>query len=84
MSVAPLKLPWTSEALVRDTSAALGEPEWLVAERMDALARIADTPAEPNQLFTPYLDMRAVDFGAVEPSAPKPGVVGDGDRSTTM
>jgi Fe-S cluster assembly protein SufB len=73
VSVAPLKLPWASEALVRSTSEALREPEWLLAERMDAFARIADTPAEPNQLFTPYLDLRAVDFAAAEPSVPTPG-----------
>jgi Fe-S cluster assembly scaffold protein SufB len=39
---------------------------------MDALARIAETPSEPNQLFTPYLDLRAVDFSAVEPYPPTP------------
>jgi Fe-S cluster assembly protein SufB len=77
VSVAPLKLPWATEALIRGTSAALHEPDWLLAERMDALGRIADTPAEPNQLFTPYLDLRAVDFGAVEPYPPASGTDGD-------
>ena len=77
MSIAPLSLPWASESHVRSTSEALGEPEWLLAERMDALARIIDTPSEPNQLFTPYLDLRAVDFGAVQPYPPTAGIDGD-------
>jgi Fe-S cluster assembly scaffold protein SufB len=72
VSVAHLKIPWATESRVRGTSTALGEPDWLLAERMDALRRVGDTPAEPNQLFTPYLDLRAVDFGAVEPYPPTP------------
>jgi Fe-S cluster assembly scaffold protein SufB len=70
VSVAPLKLDWATEVHVRGTSNALGEPDWLLAERLDGLARIADLPAEPNQLFTPYLDLRAVDFAAIEPYSP--------------
>jgi Fe-S cluster assembly scaffold protein SufB len=77
VSVAPLSLPWATDVRVRDTSRALAEPAWLLAERMDALGRIADTPSEPNQLFTPYLDLRAVDFAAVEPYRPAAGIDGD-------
>lgn len=70
MSVAPLNLSWATESNVRGTSAALSEPEWLTADRLAALALVRQLPAEPNQLFTTYLDLRAVDFAAVEPHPP--------------
>ena len=72
MSVAPLNLSWATQTHVRGTSSALGEPDWLTADRLAALERVAELPAEPNQLFTPYLDLRAVDFAAVEPYPPTP------------
>jgi Fe-S cluster assembly protein SufD len=70
VNVAPLKLSWATETHVRGTSAALREPEWLRADRLAALQVLTDLPAEPNQLFITYLDLRAVDFGAVEPYPP--------------
>ena len=66
MSVAPLKLSWATPTHVRETSSALGEPDWLLADRLAALELVADLPAEPNQLFTTYLDLRAIDLAAVE------------------
>lgn len=72
MSVAPLKLSWATPTHVKGTSSALGEPDWLLADRLAALELLADLPAEPNQLFTTYLDLRAVDFAAVEPYPPTP------------
>ena len=72
MSVAPLNLDWATETHVRGTSSALSEPEWLAQDRLAALALVRELPAEPNQLFTSYLDLRAVDFGAVEPYPPTP------------
>ena len=72
MSVAPLKLSWATPTHVRGTSSALGEPDWLLADRLAALEALAALPAEPNQLFTTYLDLRAVDFAAVEPYPPTP------------
>jgi len=65
MSVPPLSLPFLSEEAARAASIAAGEPAWRLAARLDAVARAASQPAEPNQLFTPYLDLRAVRFGAV-------------------
>ena len=41
MSVAPLNLSWATAAHVRGTSRALGEPEWLTADRLAALERVA-------------------------------------------
>jgi Fe-S cluster assembly scaffold protein SufB len=67
VSVAPLNLPWATQTHVRGTSNALGEPEWLTADRLAALEQVAQLPAEPSQLFMNYLDLRAVDFAAVEP-----------------
>ncbi|MEA2623915.1 MAG: hypothetical protein QOH61_2825 [Chloroflexota bacterium] len=70
MSVAPLKLPFLTEEQVRVTSQSLGEPAWLLDERLDALGRVGRLPAESNQLFTPYLDLRQVRFADVDPYAP--------------
>ncbi len=72
MSVAPLKLSWATSTHVRGTSSALGEPDWLLADRLAALEALDALPAEPNQLFITYLDLRAVDFSAVEPYPPTP------------
>ena len=67
MSVAPLKLPWATDARVRGTSSESQEPTWLLDDRLAALSALSALPAEPNQLFTTYLDLRALDFAAVEP-----------------
>ena len=72
MSVAPLALDWATQTHARGTSSALGEPEWLTADRLAALERVAELPVEPNELFMTYLDLRAVDFAAVEPYPPMP------------
>lgn len=79
MSIAPLQLAWADEARVAATSRSLGEPEWLLADRLDALARVRTLPGEPNQLFTPYHDLRAVDFGAIEPYSFAPNAIADAD-----
>ena len=70
MSVAPLNLDWATETHVRGTSTALREPEWLTTDRLAALQLVRELPAEPNELFTSYIDLRAVDFAAVEPYPP--------------
>jgi Fe-S cluster assembly scaffold protein SufB len=72
VSVAPLNLSWATATHVRGTSSALGEPEWLTADRLAALERVRELPVEPNELFTSYIDLRAVDFAAVEPYPPAP------------
>jgi Fe-S cluster assembly scaffold protein SufB len=70
VSVAPLNLSWATGTHARGTSSALDEPEWLTADRLAALELVAQLPAEPNQLFMTYLDLRAIDFAAVEPYPP--------------
>ncbi len=79
MSVAPLNLNWATETHVRGTSSALGEPEWLTADRLAALERVRELPVEPNELFMTYLDLRTVDFAAVEPYPPQPAAECDTD-----
>ncbi|MEO7117797.1 MAG: SufD family Fe-S cluster assembly protein, partial [Candidatus Limnocylindrales bacterium] len=69
MSVAPLNLAFATEADAIEISKRLGEPAWLLDERVAAARAVATLPAESNQLFTPYLDLRTVKFGAIEPYA---------------
>ena len=80
MSVPPLKLPFLTQESVTQVSRALGEPDWLAAERHDAFGRVTELPAEANQLFTPYLDLRAARFVDITPyldSATAPGLTGE-------
>lgn len=63
MSVPALSLPFLSEEAARAASVGGREPGWRSAARLDALARVGTLPGEPNQLFTPYLDLRATRFG---------------------
>ncbi len=69
MSVPPLKLPFLDEAAARNRSRTADEPDWLLGERLDALRRAQELPAEANQLFTPYLDLRSARFAEIEPYA---------------
>jgi Fe-S cluster assembly scaffold protein SufB len=41
------------------------EPDWLAADRRAALAAFQASPLEPNQLYTPYLDLRTADLADV-------------------
>jgi Fe-S cluster assembly protein SufB len=69
MSVPALALPFLTEEAARAASIAAGEPSWRRDARLDAIARVASLPGEPNQLFTPYLDLRATRFGSVRLAA---------------
>jgi Fe-S cluster assembly scaffold protein SufB len=71
--VPPLRLAFVNEDTVRNASTEAGEPDWLRAERMDAVRRVAELPAESNQLFTPYLDLRSVRFADIS-TYPESGV----------
>ena len=44
--------------------AAVG-PDWLGADRRASLARVRALPIESNRLYTPYIDLRGADLGAV-------------------
>jgi Fe-S cluster assembly protein SufB len=62
-----LKLPFAGEDFVRQISADLEEPEWLLEERMDALRRYEELPIETNNLFTLYVDLRAAHWKDIDP-----------------
>ncbi|HEX8939136.1 MAG TPA: SufD family Fe-S cluster assembly protein [Candidatus Limnocylindrales bacterium] len=64
-----LTLAFADEATVRATSAALGEPDWLLADRLTALGRFAALPIEANALYTPYVDLRTARLADVRPAA---------------
>jgi Fe-S cluster assembly protein SufB len=63
----PLPLSFVTEAAIRAQAQAASEPDWFVAERMDAVRRFAELPTEINPLFTLYLDLRAAKLADVVP-----------------
>jgi Fe-S cluster assembly scaffold protein SufB len=69
---APTELTFTPDRALVESFAA-SEPDWLAADRRGALARFDSLPTEANQLYTPYIDLRAADLGEVvaypEPAA---------------
>ncbi len=52
-----LNLPFAGEETVRKVSAALEEPQWLLDDRLAALALYNELPVETNNLFTLYVDL---------------------------
>jgi Fe-S cluster assembly scaffold protein SufB len=60
-------------------------PDWLAADRRDALERYRTVAIEPNQLYTTYLDLRLADLSSArvygetsaEASPPAAGAAGD-------
>ncbi len=58
----PTELPLTflDRAFVEAVSDANEEPAWLRADRLAALERYASLPVESSQLYTSYLDLRAM------------------------
>ncbi|HET7676440.1 MAG TPA: SufD family Fe-S cluster assembly protein [Candidatus Limnocylindrales bacterium] len=60
-------LGFATEDLVRSLSRDLEEPDWLLEQRLAALARYAESPIERNRLWTTYVDLRPVRFAEIEP-----------------
>ncbi|MES2210316.1 MAG: SufD family Fe-S cluster assembly protein [Chloroflexota bacterium] len=62
-----------------------GEPDWLRDERLTAASAFGALPVETNQLYTPYVDLRAAALDSAEPwiatesavSAPGSNAIGD-------
>jgi Fe-S cluster assembly scaffold protein SufB len=78
---APTDLTFTLDEATVESFAA-GEPDWLATDRRAALALFASLPTEGNQLYTPYIDLRAADLADVrlyeEPAAaPDDGAPGE-------
>jgi len=61
-----LKLPFAGEDVVRQISATLEEPKWLLEDRLAALQLFDELPVETNNLFTLYIDLRAAKFDEIQ------------------
>ncbi len=66
---APADLSFTPDPALIEAFAA-GEPDWLAADRRAALALFDELPAETNQLYTPYIDLRSADLEDVHAYGP--------------
>ena len=66
---APADLPFTfaDRGLAEALAAERGEPGWLRDERLAAVSAFEGLPTESNQLYTPYIDLRAADLFGVRP-----------------
>ncbi len=62
-----LSLPFAGEQFVRAAARANDEPDWLLADRLAALAAYNELPIEANPLFTLYVDLRQARFGDIDP-----------------
>ena len=69
---ADLTLSFVDEATVRAVVAAAGEPEWLLAERLEGLRSFDALPIETNPLYTTYVDLRNAKLAATRPSLALP------------
>jgi len=66
---APADLSFTPDPALIGAFAA-NEPDWLAADRRAALALFDELPAETNQLYTPYIDLRSADLEDVRAYGP--------------
>ncbi|MEA2674145.1 MAG: Fe-S cluster assembly protein SufD [Chloroflexota bacterium] len=66
---APADLPFrfADRALADQLASDRDEPAWLRSERLAALAAFEALPVESNQLYTPYVDLRAAALDDVLP-----------------
>jgi Fe-S cluster assembly scaffold protein SufB len=62
-----LTLAFIDEATVRAVSSANGEPDWLLADRLEGLRRFEALPIETNGLYTSYVDLRNAHLAEVRP-----------------
>src|SRR5262245_38670711 len=53
---------------------AAGEPDWLTADRRAAFEAYRALPAEPNRLYTPYIDLRPAELAEARIEAARSGV----------
>jgi Fe-S cluster assembly scaffold protein SufB len=72
-----LTLSFVDEATVRAVSAAAGEPEWLLAERLEGLRAFDALPMETNPLYTTYVDLRNAKLAATRPALARAGAAGE-------
>ena len=65
----PAELPFhfADRGLAEALAAERDEPGWLRAERLEAWTAFEAMPVESNQLYTPYIDLRAAALDEVRP-----------------
>jgi Fe-S cluster assembly scaffold protein SufB len=65
----PADLPFhfADRDLAETLATAREEPDWLRAERIEASTRFVAMPLEGNQLYTPYIDLRAAALEDAQP-----------------
>jgi Fe-S cluster assembly scaffold protein SufB len=82
---APADLPFSfpNRGLALRIAAERAEPDWLRDDRLVAAAAFEAMPTEGNQLYTPYIDLRAADLFEVEPYV-SDGPPGLGDDLTDL
>ncbi len=66
-SPSDLPISFADQPLVDALASERGEPAWLRADRLHALEAFASLPIEGNQLYTPYVDLRAAALEDVRP-----------------
>ena len=66
---APADLPFrfADRDLVEALGAERNDPDWLRAERIEAWQAFDALPIEANQLYTPYIDLRAAELAETRP-----------------
>jgi len=64
---ADLTIRFADDATVRAHSAALAEPDWLLADRLAGLADFDRLPIESNVLYTTYVDLRNARLAEIRP-----------------
>jgi len=66
-SPADLPFRFADRGLAQALAAEREEPAWLRAERIEAWKAFEGLPTEANQLYTPYIDLRAASLEEVRP-----------------
>ena len=66
-SPADLPFSFADEALAATLAAERKEPDWLRTERLEAAQAFEAMPVESNNLYTPYVDLRAASLDAARP-----------------
>jgi Fe-S cluster assembly scaffold protein SufB len=66
-SPADLPFHFADRGLAQALAAERDEPAWLRAERIEAWKAFDALPVEANQLYTPYIDLRAASLDDVRP-----------------
>jgi Fe-S cluster assembly scaffold protein SufB len=84
---APSDLPFrfADAALAGDLAGERDEPDWLRAERLAAAQAFDALPVESNQLYTPYVDLRAASLDDARPYVlDGPPGLGDDLRASSL